>query len=93
MLSGEIWTYRDDDVGTRIVTRPGERTHLRPDQTKGYKLPENGWMLEYGRGPVPTALPMALADAVLSCGDLYTVYRTLQVYGRQVTRNLLKGKI
>jgi C-8 sterol isomerase len=93
MLAGDMWTYHDDNVGERIISRPGDHAILRVDQTKGFKLPEGAWMLEYGRGAIPTALPLALADALLSCGDFYTVYKTLQIYGKQVTRELLKGKI
>ena len=93
VLAGEMWTYTDDRVGERIVTRPGERALLRPHQVKGYKLPEGGWMLEYGRGPIPTALPFGLADAVFSMVDAQTVWQTVSLYTRLVTRNLLRGRI
>lgn len=93
MMAGEMWTYTEDRVGDRIVTRPGERAHLRSDQVKGFQLPEGGWMLEYGRGPIPTALPFALADALVSCLDVTTVVKTLWIYGKLVTRELLQGKI
>jgi sigma non-opioid intracellular receptor len=93
MMAGDMWTYTDDNIGERVVTRPGEMAHLAAERVKGFKLPEGAWMLEYGRGPVPTALPLALADALLSAMDLYTVYRTLWIYTKMVTRELLKGKI
>lgn len=93
MMSGEMWTCTDDNVGERIVTPPGEGVVLRPDQTKCVHFPEGGWMLEYGRGPVPLAMPLALADALLSCGDFHTVFKTFRVYGRLTVRELLKGKL
>ena len=93
MLFGEMWTFTEDKVSAKIVTRPGEMAHLRSDQVKGFRLPDAAWMLEYGRGPIPTALPFALSDAALSCLDAKTVAKTLWIYGRLVTRELMRGKI
>ena len=93
VMAGDMWTYTDDDLGTKVVTRPGERAYLSPDRVKGYKLPDGCWMLEYGRGPIPTALPFGLADAALSMVDGETVRKTLWLYGKLVVKNLLKGKI
>src|SRR5262249_1337722 len=81
MLSGEMWTYTEDNFRERIVTLPGEMAVLRRKQVKGFKLPEGGWMLEYGRGAVPTALPFALSGSLTSL-DLRTVAKTLWVYGK-----------
>jgi C-8 sterol isomerase len=50
-------------------------------------------MLEYGRGPIPTALPVSLGDAVFSALDWRTVCKTFWIYGRLVFRELIRGKI
>jgi hypothetical protein len=42
---------------------------------------------------VPLALPLTLGDSVFSCMDTTTIARTLWVYGKLTTRELLKGKI
>lgn len=93
LLAGEMWTYLDDNIGDTITTKPGEMALLRRDQTKGFKLPVGSWMLEYGRGAVPTALPLALSDAIFSCMDPHTVVRTLARYSKLVVKELLQGKI
>jgi C-8 sterol isomerase len=93
MLAGEMWTYHDDNVGQRIVSRPGDAAYLSPERVKGYKLPEGGWMLEYGRGPIPTVLGFGLADAVFSMVDGKMVWDTVFNYGKLTVRNLLRGKI
>ena len=92
MLAGEMWTYTEDKFRERVVTRPGEMAVLRRKQVKGFKLPEGGWMLEYGRGPVPTALPFALSGAVTSL-DARTIAKTMWLYGRLVVKELVHGKI
>jgi C-8 sterol isomerase len=91
-ISGETWTYTEDAWFERKVIKPGEMMHLKRGQVKGFRLPEGGWMLEYGRGIVPMALPLALGDSVFSCMDGTTVVKTLWTYGRLVVRELLKGK-
>ena len=92
LLAGEMWTYTEEHFSECTITRPGEVAHLRRKQAKGFKLAAGAWMLEYGRGPIPTALPFALSDAVVSM-DFRTIWKTLSVYGRLVVRELRQGKI
>ena len=92
VLSGEMWAYDEDDFAARKVYAPGEMGLLRRGRVKGFRLMEDTWLLEYGRGPVPTALPMGLSGAVLSL-DGSTVFKTLRNYGRLVIKELLHGKI
>lgn len=93
MLAGEMWTYHEDQPGTRIVSRPGDYTLLRKGKVKGCKFAPDTWMLEYGRGPVPTCLPMGLGDSVFSALDGTTIFNTFKTYGRLTIKNLLRGKI
>jgi C-8 sterol isomerase len=93
VLAGEMWTYTGENVGERVIHRVGDHAFLRPDQVKGFRFPEACWLLEYGRGPVPTALPFALADSVFSMIDGETIWKTLWLYGKQVVKELLQGKI
>jgi hypothetical protein len=93
MLEGEMWTYTPQNCRNRCVTLPGEYAVLPRGQTKGFKLPEGAWMLEYGRGIVPLSLPLVLGDVVVSAMDIPTLMKTLRVYGRLAVKELLKGKI
>ncbi|MGH7391761.1 MAG: ERG2 family protein [Candidatus Rokuibacteriota bacterium] len=92
VLAGEMWTYTEDDFRERRVFRPGDLAHLRRRQAKGFRFPEACWLLEYGRGPVATALPFALGDAFLAL-DAKTIAKTLWIYGRLVVRELAHGKV
>ena len=38
------------------------------------------WMVEYGRGFIPSTLGFALSETVLCTQDLYLLYRTLRIY-------------
>src|SRR5712692_8713513 len=92
VLAGEMWTYLEGDPYDRSVYRPGDLARLKRRQVKGFRLVEGCWLLEYGRGPVPTALPMGLSGALASL-DGGTIWKTLRIYGRLVIRELLRGKI
>ena len=93
VLSGEVWTYTKDTLARKTVHVTGESMVLRRSEVKGFRLSDECWVLEYGRGAIPTALPLALGDSVFSSMDLFTVVKTLWAYGRQVTRNLRLGKV
>lgn len=92
MLAGEMWTYHEDQPGTRVVSRVGDYTLLRKGRVKGCKFAPDTWMLEYGRGPVPTCLPVGLGDSVFSAFDGTNVLQTVKAYGKQTIKNMIRGK-
>lgn len=92
-IAGESWIYTEEHLADPVKCKPGDYMFLRKGQVKGFRIFEGGWMLEYGRGIVPMALPLALGDSVFSCMDGTTIWKTLWHYGRLVTKSLLKGKI
>ena len=92
MLDGEMWVYVGDRPTERITYKPGDHAKLPRGMTKAWKSPENAWMLEYGRGNVPSCLPVGLGGAVFSAVEPKIVWDTVKEYGGQTIRNLLKGK-
>jgi C-8 sterol isomerase len=92
VLSGEMWTYTEETFRKRAVTLPGEIACLRRRQAKGVRISEDCWMLEYGRGPIPTTLPFALSGAVAGF-ELKSVLQTMWIYGRLAFKELCRGKI
>jgi C-8 sterol isomerase len=93
VLAGEMWTYTEESFAEKVVYKPGDMALLPKGQVKGFRFPEGGWLLEYGRGLVPTSLPVALGDSIFSAMDLKTLFKSLKIYGSLVTRELLQGKI
>ncbi len=92
VLAGEMWTFTEDNFGERRTYRPGDVALLKRRQAKGFRLLEGCWMLEYGRGSVPSMLPFALSGAVIAM-DFTTIWKTLWQYGRLVVKELGRGKI
>jgi C-8 sterol isomerase len=93
LLAGEMWTCTEENFREATVTLPGEAALLRRRQVKAFRIREGTWMLEYGRGPVPTALPVALGDALFSAMDFKTIAKTIWLYGKQAVGELCRGKI
>ncbi len=93
MIRGEMWTYVEGET-ERITTKPGDKyLVLERHRAKGYRIPEDAWMLEYARGFIPSMLPFGLADTLFSTLDLRTVARTIGSYSKLATGELLRGKI
>jgi ERG2 and Sigma1 receptor like protein len=92
-MAGETWTYTEEDFAERKVCKPGDVMFLRKGIVKGFRIQEDGWMLEYARGFIPAALPLALGDSVFSSMDGTTIVKTLWHYGKLVTKNLFRGKL
>ncbi len=51
------------------------------------------WMLEYGRGFVPSGLHTTVGDLLLRALDPIILVQTFKIYGRLLAKELLQGKI
>jgi C-8 sterol isomerase len=93
VIAGEMCTFTEDQPLTRVITPPGEYARLGWFKSKGWGIAPESWMLEYGRGFVPSGIPFGVGDAFFSAMDPVTLGKTLWQYGRQAVRELLRGKI
>lgn len=87
VIDGEFW-YAVEGSTSREVYRPGDVAHLRRGEARHYRIPENGWILEYARGWIPTMLPFGLVETFSSTLDWRLAFRTLAIYSKHVTRSL-----
>jgi len=88
VIRGQLWAYREGDLA-RAVYLPGDASYSGPYEARGYRLPDQAWMLEYVRGPVLARLPYELADSVFSSLDLTAAGRTLGAYARHMLKSAL----
>lgn len=92
MMAGRQHTYTEADPGTHVITDPPEYVYLPRRTAKGYRIEGDTWMLEYGRGAIPTAIPIGVADSLLSSHDYRTFWKTIWHYAVMVLRSLMRGK-
>jgi len=92
ILIGEQWAFQPGALEMERY-RPGDVHLMRRGVAKQYKMHEGCWAMEYVRGWVPLMLPFGFADTLTSTLDIPTLYNTIRITGREMTKNLLLGKI
>ncbi|XP_013924772.1 PREDICTED: sigma non-opioid intracellular receptor 1 [Thamnophis sirtalis] len=81
LISGTFWKWREGTT-KREIYYPGDTTiHLSGEGTS-VQWSAGTWMVEYGRGFIPSTLAFALADTIFSTQDFLTLFYTLQVYAK-----------
>ncbi|GAB7354808.1 hypothetical protein MBLNU459_g5199t2 [Dothideomycetes sp. NU459] len=92
-------------AGTQLAYSPGPGSyaaevyaagsvhHLRRGEVKQYKMESACFALEYARGWIPPMLGFGFADTLTSTLDFPTLWRTVAVTGREMLRNLARGKL
>jgi C-8 sterol isomerase len=88
VLSGELWNMRVETPMERLVFGAGEHVELPRGEATAFRLTQDGWLLEYGRGNVVASLPHILGDAVFRGQDAITFFKTLESYGSRAIHEL-----
>ncbi len=85
VFSGEVWCYQEGET-ERHVYAAGDMAFLGGGKAKGYRIPDQAWMLEYARGNIPFMLPFGILDTLTSTLDFRTLARTFAAYTTAVMR-------
>eukprot|EP01132_Coremiostelium_polycephalum_P009127 gene9127-11183_t len=88
MIKGETKTFFAGEFEARVF-KAGEYSLLPRGVAKGYCCERNSWMLEYGRGIIPLALPYFLFSSIFVTLDIIPWLTAVYHVGYQVTKNLL----
>lgn len=85
IIDGEFW-YVVEGNPERKVYKAGDKHELPKGQVFHYKIPENGWILEYARGPIITMLPFGLIEIFTSTLDWKQGFQTMKLYTKLVLK-------
>ena len=92
VLEGEQWTQRAGDTEMWRF-EPGSINHLPKGEAFQYRMPGRCYAMEYARGWIPTMMPFGIVEVFTSTLDFHTLWKTLWIYTKLVTWNLVTGKV
>ena len=90
IIDGEFW-YATEGNTERVVCRPGDVYKLSKGGACHYKIPDNGWILEYARGNILTMLPFGFIEVLTQTLDWRLAFRSFRIYGKQIVKSFSKN--
>ncbi|EDO46370.1 predicted protein [Nematostella vectensis] len=88
LISGKFTQWKEGSLQTTVY-KPGDHViHVQGEVTV-VSWEANTWMVEYGRGFLPSALGFTLSDTVFSSQDIVHVGKILYLYAKALWQELL----
>ncbi|XP_061163569.1 sigma non-opioid intracellular receptor 1-like [Saccostrea echinata] len=81
LISGSMKQWREGELEAHIYNAGDTVPHPMGNVT-GVFFNADTWMVEYGRGFIPSTLTFALADTFFSTTDFVTLFYILRVYAK-----------
>ncbi|XP_001378743.1 sigma non-opioid intracellular receptor 1 [Monodelphis domestica] len=81
IISGTFRQWREGTTKSEVYY-PGDTIVHGPGEATAVQWGAGTWMVEYGRGFIPSTLGFALADTFFSTQDFLTLFYTLRAYAR-----------
>ena len=88
MLSGKFTQWKEGKLHTHVY-RPGDTIYHAWGEVTAVQWTAGTWMVEYGRGFVPSALGFALSDTIFSTQDFYLLFKTLKIYSKAIAQEMI----
>ena len=92
LLSGTFTQWEEGRMVANVHTA-GTTVYHPAWSATGVHWTAGTWMVEHATGIIPTTLPFAFADSLLSAQDLPSLGRAVAVYARHILRNALAGRL
>ncbi|XP_036259805.1 sigma non-opioid intracellular receptor 1 isoform X2 [Molothrus ater] len=81
VISGTFRQWKEGTTRSEIYY-PGDTIVHQAGEATSVQWSAGTWMVEYGRGFIPSTLAFALADTLFSTQDFVTLFYTLRVYAK-----------
>ncbi|XP_074713067.1 sigma non-opioid intracellular receptor 1 [Strix uralensis] len=81
VISGTFRQWKEGTTRSEIYY-PGDTIVHQAGEATSVQWSAGTWMVEYGRGFIPSTLAFALADTLFSTQDFVTLFYTLRIYAK-----------
>ncbi|GFS14365.1 sigma non-opioid intracellular receptor 1 [Elysia marginata] len=81
LLTGKMFQWKEGTL-KNIEYQPGDTVFHEWGEVTGVSWPAGTWMVEYGRGFIPSTLVFALADTFFSTTDFVNTFYIIRVYAK-----------
>ncbi|ESO82343.1 hypothetical protein LOTGIDRAFT_223408 [Lottia gigantea] len=85
LITGTFKQWKEGKLKHQIY-KPGDTVYHEWGEVTAVSWTDNTWMVEYGRGFIPSTLGFALADTFFSTQDYITLYYILRVYTKALVQ-------
>ncbi|XP_077998434.1 sigma non-opioid intracellular receptor 1-like [Glandiceps talaboti] len=79
ILTGSFRQWKEGELKSQMF-KPGDTILHAVGETTAVQWTAGTWMVEYGRGFIPSTMVFALADTVFGTTDFVTMFYTLRIY-------------
>lgn len=88
ILTGSFHQWKEGSLKTQVYG-PGDTLVHFSGEVTAVQWTAGTWMVEYGRGFIPSTLGFALSDTVFSTQDFYTAFKLVKVYSKALLQETL----
>ena len=88
ILTGSYRQWTEGRFGSRVYS-PGETVYHTWGDVTAVHWTAGTWMVEYGRGFIPSTLGFALADSIFSTTDFIQIFKIARMYARALVQETL----
>ena len=90
ILSGSFRQWKEGTTFSNVYY-PGTTVIHEIGEVTAVQWSPNTWMVEYGRGFIPSTLGFALSDTIFGTQDFVLLFRILRIYARAIFKELTQG--
>lgn len=93
MISGTFRQWKEGTTESQLYQR-GDTILHGVGEAAGVQWSQGTWMLEYGRGFIPSTTGFGMFSGTLfTSHDPYVMYRSFRIYAIAVVQELLQGNL
>lgn len=88
ILTGSFRRWKEGTLKSHVYS-PGDTVYHNWGDVAAVQWTAGTWMVEYGRGFVPSTLGFALCDSIFSLMDFVQVFKLIRMYTRALIHETL----